>query len=773
MFLTRVGGRDESRGMGSGGGVYTKRHHPRDASCTSPYGYACQPSYPPTAASPPPAQLCERTAESAADRCVTPLAFQTPRSPPQSPATPTSATAGKYSFGVFLQNCQVAGDFLQLRADGATTHTPVRLYLTDTELVKKTSVSGSTTYAHDRDFTISRYPLQNVQVSASRVSSATLVVSVLGNAPSSSNGRVSTVVGVADDLSCTTDTSGFPSCSVHPQLHSDEFWQCNGKTVTEGSLSIDTRRRPVVVEAYRLQSDTQTAAAEGVQHWISSVEKRKRKLDMLERLRQTLTATNSTTAATVHTTATPPASESTSAPLSPLSPLSPARRSPPIPISVKTTTTASATSTTNSTPRRHPHNRGSEVLFRHSGYDYPSFGSPPTREKFPTTTNGRYTPLHHHYTPHPLFSHSNLHTNGNGSAVQQLRQRRKPTAKEPFRLLRRLSLGAGTSGSYQFPPPPEHRERIRDESKSGRGRNGIGRTTYMYSLSQDDSLPPSVIPPSISQSEIHSRKVGDASPQQQTTPTHKSGAVSRSWKQRRSIFSRSVSENCNFSEHLTQTAESPSSDTVTKSLTSQHLLESAYASFSTVAAGSTGNHISGEVSSVSDDGIPTELRALQSLLTNLTSSCSSPSTPLPPSTHHNHQSPNTAHSSPHTPSDDEENEKGGGHRDNDEGFQSFLRHKQIRGRKIHVSPRANNSNSIYSELLSPPLWMDRFSIPPPVSPPTTPTTPTTATSTGSGTTGDGRMKAGNSSSLPRRHRVKTESTPAGARTSKTLDREGE
>jgi hypothetical protein len=733
MFLTRVGGRDESRGMGSGGGVYTKSH-PRDASCTSPHGYACQRSYPPTAASPPPTRTAVDTVTPSK-----PQAFQasrSPRSPPQSPATPTSATGGKYSFGVFLQNCQVAGDFLQLRADGAPTHTPVRLYLTDTELVKKTSFSGSTTYAPDRDFTISRYPLQNVQVSASKVSSATLVVSVLGNAPSSSNGRV---VGVADDLSCVT-TTGFPSCSVihadngrttHPQLRRDDFRQCNGKTVAEGSPS----RRPVVVDAYRLQSDTQSTATEGVQHWISSVENRKRKLEMLERLRLTLTTTNATTATTIRTTATP---ESTSVPLSPLSPT---RRSPAIPISVKTTT-ATSTSSSNSTPRRHPLDRGSEVLFRHSGYDYPSFGSPPTRERFPTTTNGRYTPLHHHYTPHPLFSHSHHHTNGNGSAVQ-LRQRRKPTAKEPFRLLRRLSLGAGTSGSYQFPPPPEHREHVRHESKSGRGRNGTGRTTYMFSLSQDDSFPPSVIPPSISQSEIHSRNVGDASPQQQTTPTHKSGAVSRSWKQRRSIFSRSVSENCD--------------------LTSQHLLESD-PSFSTVAPENTGNHISGEVSSATDDGIPFELRALQSLLTNLTSSHGSPSTPLPPSTHHNHQSPNTTHSSPHTPSD---NEEGGDHHDNDEGFQSFLRHKQIRGRKIHVSPRANNSNSISSELLSPPLWMERFSIPPPpISPPST----TTTTSTGSGTTGDGRIKA---SSLPRRHRVKTESTPTGAQTSKALDREGE
>ena len=723
--------------------MFLQRADPRAArladNCNSRHGYASQRSYPPTAPSP---------AESS--RSASKPQASTSLSPPQSP--------GKNSFGVFLQNCQMSGDFLQLRANGAASHTPVRLYLTDTEIVKKTTVSGSsTTYAPDQDFTISRYSLQDVQVCASKVSPATLVVSI-HNPPS--NGRLSVAVGVADDPSSVTtnsstkDASGFPTRSAvrgdnsrtsaaHPHNRSDEFGHCNG--ITFDGASSDARRPVVVVEAYGLISETQSIAAEGVRHWITSVEKNKRKLEMLDRLRQ-ITLTASIT----HATANPTSSESTSVPLPPLSP---AATSPPIPI-VPSKRPAN-TSSSSSSPRRRPHSRESEVLFRQSGYDYPSFGSP-TREKLPTTTNGRYTPLHHHYTPHPLFSNSHHHPNSNSSAVQ-LRQRRKPAGKEPFRLLRRLSLGAGTSGSYHFPPPHEHG--VRDESKNGKGSNGIKRTTYnMYSLSQDDSFPPAIIPPSISQSDIlSSNVVGDASPRQQATPTHKGGTVS-SWKQRRSIFSRSVSENYNLSDRLTLSPESPPGNgNTTTPVPTQHLGSEPSPTEDTEER--TRDHVSGEMK---DDGIPFELRALQSLLTNLTSSHSSQST-LPPSTHGDQTSNATtdSHSSPHTPSDDEEGDKDDDH----EGFQSFLRHKQIRGRKIHVSPRANNSNSLSSELLSPPLWMDRFSIPSPLN------ATTTNSTGGSGVAGDGKMKPGSSSSLPRRLKVKTESSP-GARASRTLDREG-
>ena len=746
---------------------------------TSRHGYyACQRSYPPTPLSTTTVEAAGTDfggdpAASKQQACLASISH----SPPKSPATPTFATAGKSSFGVFLQTCQISGDFLQVRVDGAASHTPVRLYLTATELVKKTSVN-----APDRDFTISRYALPDVQVSASKVSPTTLVVSVAGNVPSS-NGRVS-LVGVADDHTTVAPTTRHVSVhadndGTHSHPLGDEYRSsCNGEDAAQPS-SDHPSRRAVVVEAYRLKSETQAAATEGVRQWISNIEKNKQKLELLERLRQSTTTTNTSAAATtVHTVADPTSSESTSVPLPALTS---AARSPAIPISTKRQTPPASSSS----PRRN-HSKDNGVAFRHSVCDYPSFGSP-TREKFPTTTNGRYTPLHHHYSPHLLFSNSHHHQQqqqhavvANGSAVQ-LRQRHKPSGKEPFRILRRLSLGAGSSGSYHFPPSHEtsvnNNNKFREDGKHTRRKNGNGRTTYMYSLSQDDSLHSPGVPLNTPQSEFSSRHVRDASTRQQTTPTHNGSSTSSSWKQRRSIFSRSISENYDYTRENAGPGEAETSEganTVVKtpdtsqSQTQYPLPDSvAGCNTETTARG----HVSARVSSATDDGIPVELRDLQSLLTSITSSQSSPSTPLPLSTSEMDRQGSTVstnHSSPpHTPSDNENDE------DNDEedgaGFQSFLRHKQIRGRKIHVSPRANSS-ILSSELLSPPLWMDRFSMPPSVSPPNDASNSSTNDSRTGGSSG--KVKTGGSSTLPRRHKLKTETSP-GSRTSKTLDREGE
>ena len=279
----------------------------------------------------------------------------------------------------------------------------------------------------------------------------------------------------------------------------------------------------------------------------------------------------------------------------------------------------------------------------------------------------------------------------------------------------------------------------------------------MYSLSQD-SVPPSGTSLTPSPSDSPSRQFGDSSPQQQATPTNKGGKIS-SWKRRRSIFSRSISENCDRSlggaemDNSTRQAMRPATTThqTSNPLPNPTATEDVH---------SWRNGTSNEGSpppEKEEDRVPFELRTLQSLLISLTSSPSSPPTPLPPS----HQQPmSTTDSFPHTPSDDEDAEEEEDDEDEEAGFQSFLRHKQIRGRKVHVSPRAHSS-SFSSELLSPPLWMDRFSIPAAPSP--SPTAPT-------GVGGEeGRRKTGNSSTLPRGHKVKADAT----RTSRTLDRDGE
>ena len=739
MFLQSVTGREQT---GGGGGVYLKRHPPPHDPSFPPSrpSYGHERSYPPSTTDSPTYSI------SAATSCrmgsgATQNGLRSrkrapsgPRSPPQSPTSTTAALPGKSSLGVFLQNCQASGDFVQLRTDrlSRAQNNHVRLYLTATELVKKSMYGDGasrlvqhTAESAGQDFMISRHPLQDVRVTASKVSPATLVVSLLAPIePSYDAGGNVTVEEQSGGV--VSDTGRMSSPTVHatngrPHTHyygNEYSYYCNG--TREYDSTAYRERATLVVEAYQLQEATEGSAC--IRDWIANVERNKRKLEMLHRLKQT------STSATQNSSSTEPLSPS-------LPPPSPPRPSNQIPNTTTTTTTTTATRISS----RRQRSREDPALYRrsHSGFEISNFASP-NRDKFPTTSNGRYTPLHHHYTPHSLFSNSQPQKNDrqtNDTAVVRLRQR-QGGRKEPFRLLRRLSLGSGTSGSYCFPPSPDHtassgRTEGVVEAKSGRTRTN-GRTTYMYSLSQD-AVSPSVPSPSVSEFE-------NASPWQQATPNVNGDAVG--WKNRQTSLSRSISENHSDSDcgsNFTGTGVSAAEET--EHQTSEPLPISGATNNTDY---STGHHVSSEGSSEKDDGVPPELRALQSLLTNLTPSQNSPST-----THRQHSTESTTS---HTPSDNDD--------DDEVGFQSFLfRHKQIRGRKVHVSPRAHSASS---ELLSPP---DRFSIHSPASSHTT-----TSETSNSRTT-----KAGSSATLPRGHKVKVDSnstTTTGARTSKTLDREG-
>ena len=611
------------------------------------------------------------------------------RSPPASPVK-SVVPAGA---GVFLPNCQLSADFVQLRATDATAaaSVPVRLYLTATEFVRKTANAPSSARRADRsskiDFTtMHSYPLQSIEISRSKVSSSTMMVSISGCAES----RASKVdVGVL-----TTNKSGETK---------------ERKTAPE---------QCVVVEAYRLCPDQQQTS---IQDWIESVETNKRKLAIMERLKQSDVSSSSTTAAA----ATNDLLESVNCRCTPSTPTK----------NVSTSARPSSIALSNhSSPVRRVDKRRSN-----SGYDFSSLSlSQPTRDKLPTTANGRYTPLHHHYSPHPLFSNSSPPRNSG----HNLRHHHSSDRTAPFRLFRRLSLGGGQKGTYKFPPSPAN---LNNENSPARSRNWVGKnarstTRTIFSIrrsydSIDDTTREAITAgyPSSTDREVLGHE------------SHRNGGIFRD-KRRRPTLSRSVSEYHEKDDDYHNNIDTPEVSTKPRVKLVMHQTSDPLPIISPSHTTSRGN-------TTSDDKVPLELKALQSFLDTLSSPHSS-----------SHPPPSTASPSPHltppshSPSEEEEDDEE--EDDDDAGFQSFLRHKQIRGRKIHISPRAQ-SVSVSSDILSPPAWVDKFHIP----------LPSESLNNG-GVVGSDNGGGGGSATLPRGRKVKSEATSTG-RTTKTLDREGE
>ena len=555
----------------------------------------------------------------------------------------SSILSEKSSSGaVFLPNCKMSADFLQLRTDDSrASPVPVRLYLTTSELVKKNAVKHTARngYCNRGDFTITRYPLRDIEVSPSQVSPSTMMVTL---------------------PSCSTRRDGNSATS---RIYSS----MNGSTGDSGRCksASPTRQGGVVsVDAYQILPGQQRS----VQDWISAVAKSKQKLVMLGQVRQnSRVMDDSCVDHTHHQT--------------PVSVINPAR---PTSISLNRSDKSLAVD---------QNRKADKAGYRRSqsGYDFSSVTvGTSSREKLPTTANGRYTPLHHHYSPHPLFSNSSVpQSQHNGIPLRHTPER------DSFKLFRRLSLGSG--GTYRFPTSPSHKVGKRwmrggggDMDKDGKTK---GSKTYMYSLGSDVGSPKSSPCPSpAGGSPSLTRRYDSRSPQ--STPRHD--------VLRGPALSCVVSECHDDGSDTTQTPTPPTEARVPP--ITRHQLSDPLPANS--------NH-----GSSNDSSVPPELRDLEAFLTSLPPPSNSPST------------------SP--PSDDDAE-------DEDTSFQSFLRHKQFRGRKIHVSPRAHSA-SVSSEALSDSLtWGEKLSAP------------------------NTKQSKGTSSTLPRNLKPNM-----GARTTRTLDRESE
>ena len=701
MYLQLSSGAADSRG----GVSYRRRiKNENSTSSTTPQKYSSRRSYKPSPTIPC-AGVGIRAKEDVGDGELSMTLSS--RSPPPSPLS--SVLPGKASCGVFLACCKASGDFLQLPTDSSSSNSSslVRLYLTATELVKKITVrngctapdgGGDPAKRSTRDFTISRYPLEDVEVSASRVSRETMLVSIssislVDASPkhAAMHDRASTTASTirasrgVNDLRMITTTSAAKGCNYEYR---------NGMV---GAC-------PPVIEAYQLLPGT--GGQGSIEDWISQVNENKRKLAMRHKLK-----TNSR----LNSTATDGTCYHNNFCHSPTRVASPTR---------PTTIAVSNKSGRTRRPEVEPFRRSI------SGYDFPSQSlNSPTRGKLPTTSNGKYTPLHHHYSPHPLFS------NSPPANSRHVRQRRHGAEKDPFRLFRRLSLGGG-SGTYRFPSPPNDmtgKSPVHggtQGSSDGKSKSG----TYMYSLegqgvevTENHVVPSKITSPFTSP--VPTRRSDAVSPQQ--APHHD---VLR--RKRRPTLSRSVSEyhNPDYNGHSMSTAEELPETRVQRPVTMHQTSDPLPLGNSTAnnsnrgATDSDGSGVPAEANNSkrgatdSDgSGVPAELRELQSFLTSLPSPPSPTPRPLAPSS----PSPDT---------------------DENTGFQSFLRHKQIRGHKIHISPRAHSA-SVSSETLSPPAWVNKFA----------------------GSPAGDRQAPGGSATLPRRNKDKT-GTP---RVSKTLDREGE
>ena len=694
MYLQRTTGTAEGRG-----GVYPRKYdHLQSSIVETATRYPCRRSYIPQATSPTSPCVPLNLTDDATRHAHSSSTFSPSRSPP-SPVT-TVLPSG----GVFLPNYKLSADFLQLRTEAKASPVLVRLYLTATELVKKCSFSPSGcngSVAHEAngklsggEITISRYRLQDIEVSHSKVSAETMLVAVSQSSDVNGTLALRDSVGVV-----TTNTIDAASASHSPT-----------DTIEGGEPSVD--RGPVIsVEAYQLISGQES----NIDDWISHVVQGKRKLVILDKLQRNNSHGTSTAAELVNRQlqASPNNKHSSNRPTS-------------IAISSKGSVTGGQ------------RKRGETAHYRRSmcGYDFPTqTPSSPTSKKLPTTTNGRYTPLHHHYSPHRLFSNTQVRSSSSGV------QSRHTPEKDPFRIFRRFSLGGG-SGTYRFPSPPANTPTNTSMQGASEGemlfeKVGEGLTGYGVLARENHSLPSSSrtspVPSPSHKSPLVSRR--NATLSQQSTQQHD---ILR--RKRRPTFSRSVSEYHSNSGSDITAAHSERETTLWRDAI-QHQVSDPLPN----GTATGGSHV--QEGCPGDDGggnressVPPELRELQSFLTSLPTPSNDPSTfTASPS------SPPLTHSSP-SPSDNEGEEK---------GFQSFLRHKQIRGRKIHVSPRAHShshSASVSSELLSPPAWVDKFSLPS--------SSPSSAAS---------KTTQGGSATLPRGVKLKSAGTTG---ISKTLDREG-
>ena len=631
----------------------------------------------------------------------TALSVEAPSSPVARSASATSGSSSKASSsGVFLSNCKVSADFIQLRTD-----VPVRLYLTASELVKKTSSThssrknGSTFRSTDhdssKDFTISRYPLQDIDVSSSKVSPDTMMVTLKSSTRregATEDGKVTssnTPGGVnckcrdsdprtgkytrfpspyqecpLDTTASTTTTtttkfSSTVSSSNHSNAQSNEYF--TGVELTRGGV--------ISVEAYQLAPGQEGS----IQDWICRVEKNKQKLPLIGKLKQ-----DSANSGAKYNQV--PARHSLTRPNS---------------IALPHTDKCSVVS----------HRKtGTQDLYRQSqsSYDFPSGSS--TREKL-TAANGRYTPLHHHYSPHPLFSNSPSTHSRSTMASVPLRH----SERDSFKLFRRLSLG----GTYRFPSSPTAkspttRGKALDQGHDGKTTAG-GTSTYPHEhdVDQTDSLHQ----PVPSENSPFSPPAAEVPSPVQRDPQSRSSHRDILRRKHRPNFFRSMSE---YHDSDSEAGVESRGSTIESQ---GSLIESRVPS---IAKHQMSDPIPVNNTNGVETNVPAELKDLQALIKTL---------PSPSSHSPSHTPPSLPTPSPLS--------------DEDTGFQSFLRHKQIRGKKIHISPRAH-STSVSTDHLSPPSSTVNH-------------------------TPSNKLTQRTSSTLPRSHKLKTGQVPRQVESEGTYD----
>ena len=696
---------------------YEHSHSQPTTSSTMTFERSCHRTYTPSSSSrSPPASLQSSPSGHAKHYTAT------SRSPPSTSSGVSAPSANSLvstscgrpgDGGVFLPNCKLSADFLQLRTDAHSPPTPgiVRLYLTASELVVKRPTSYSTngrtrestwpkqesTSGTGADVSILHYPLQDLDVSTSRVAPRTMVVTLSQTPPhedrettanractcshSSREPAKSQATDSVVPITTTTTTSTITTMkcgSTTTAVASLSGRECcfnNKKTVLRGSGGSGPQL--LVVEAYQLLLDQGS-----IDDWLSGVEKGKQKLSLLNKHDHTNRKSN----------------EPTQSPVPP-SPIRPTT----IPLHSLTAQTPAAAVAAATVGVGVGRRRGNHVYRRSlSNHDFPSISQStpvsPVCEKRPTTSSGRYTVLHHHYSPHPLFSSSSLPQSSRIATPSAVPLQH--LEKESRKLFRRLSLG----GTYRFPSNCIGKIASKGESSHDHSttKESKGRTTYMYSLRQDECPTESLSQPTLSShSQCNSPSRSPSLARRYDCPARSSHRDFLR-KKRHPVMSRSLSE-CHNSE-------SESKEEVHAPFVNGHQR-------SKPIPVATGTSNSG--SNTAGVSTPPELKALQAFLTSL------PSPTPPPS---------------HTPSSLSDDDRDGD--DDNARFQSFLRHKQIRGRKIHVSPRAHTSSvSSDHHLLSPPAWVDSHSSRQP-------------------------LTKGISATLPRSHKLVTSA-------SKTTDNEGE